>query len=148
MQERYIFELFARETNLQKKRSVGLFILPRCLAYKYYLSTNYCTVKSCFNIKQTSNQLGYFLWPIKILDPYLLPTFFPRVCLEVATCALNPGQHKIQVNIFQKHLFLHQLTHNMTTDCLMNYKFSTRKLQVQYMFKLFCMSKQKHKKTI
>ena len=34
---RYIFELFARETKLQKKRSVGLCILPRCLAYKYEL---------------------------------------------------------------------------------------------------------------
>ena len=31
---RYIFELFDRETKLQKKRSVGLCILPRCLAYK------------------------------------------------------------------------------------------------------------------
>ena len=25
--------------------------------------------------------------------------------------------HIIQVNLFQKHLFLHQLTHNMTKDC-------------------------------
>ena len=40
---------------------------------------------------------------------------------------------KIQVNLCQKHSFLHQLTHNMTTDCSLNYKFSTRKLQVQYM---------------
>ena len=31
----------------------------------------------------------------------------------------------IQVNLFQKHLFLHQLTHNMTTDCSLNYKFNT-----------------------
>ena len=34
----------------------------------------------------------------------------------------------LQVNLFQKHLFLHQLTHNMTTDCSSNYDFSTRKL--------------------
>ena len=27
-------------------------------------------------------------------------------------------------NFFQKHLFLHQLAHNMTKDCLLNYKFS------------------------
>ena len=27
----------------------------------------------------------------------------------------------VQVNLFQKHLFLHQLSHNMTTDCSWNY---------------------------
>ena len=31
----------------------------------------------------------------------------------------------IQVNLFQKHLFLHRLTHNMTKDCSLNYKFRT-----------------------
>ena len=31
---------------------------------------------------------------------------------------------KVQINLFQKH-FLHQLTHNMTTDCSLNYEFST-----------------------
>ena len=36
----------------------------------------------------------------------------------------------IQVNLFQKYLFLHQLTHNMTKDCSLNYEFSTWKLLV------------------
>ena len=31
----------------------------------------------------------------------------------------------LQVNLFQKHLFLHQLTHNMTKDYSLNYEFST-----------------------
>ena len=31
----------------------------------------------------------------------------------------------LQVNLCQKLLFLHQLTHNMTTDCSLNYKFHT-----------------------
>ena len=31
----------------------------------------------------------------------------------------------LQVNLFQKHLFLHQLTQNMTKDCSLNYKQST-----------------------
>ena len=31
----------------------------------------------------------------------------------------------IQVNLYQKLLFLHQLTHNMTTDCSLNYQLST-----------------------
>ena len=32
---------------------------------------------------------------------------------------------EIQVNLFQKHLFLRQLTHNMTKDCSLIYQFST-----------------------
>ena len=43
----------------------------------------------------------------------------------------------IQVNLCQKQLFLHQLTHNMTKDCLLNHKFSTCCVH-----KLFWMSKQ------
>jgi hypothetical protein len=34
------------------------------------------------------------------------------------------SDNRIQVNLCQKLLFLHQLTHNMTTDCLLNYKFN------------------------
>ena len=39
----------------------------------------------------------------------------------------------IQLNLFQKHSFLNQLTHNTMTDCSLNYEFSARKLQVQNM---------------
>ena len=39
----------------------------------------------------------------------------------------------LQVNLCQKLLFLHQLIHNMTTDCSLNYEFSTWKLQAQNM---------------
>ena len=42
-------------------------------------------------------------------------------------------EYTVEVNLCQKHLFLHQLTHNITTDCFLNCEFSTRKLQVQYM---------------
>ena len=41
------------------------------------------------------------------------------------------GERIVQVNVCQKLLFLHQLTHNMTTDCSLNYKFNTWKLQAQ-----------------
>ena len=37
----------------------------------------------------------------------------------------------VQVNFCQKLLFLHQLTHNMTTDCSLNYKFNTWKFHAQ-----------------
>ena len=40
----------------------------------------------------------------------------------------------IQVNLCQKYLFTRQLTHNMTTDCSLNYEFSTRKFQVDNTF--------------
>ena len=40
-------------------------------------------------------------------------------------------QLHVQVNLCQKLLFLHQLTHNITTDCSLNYKFNTWKFQAQ-----------------
>ena len=43
--------------------------------------------------------------------------------------------HEIQLNLCQKLLFLHQLSHNTTTDCSLNYEFSTQKLQAQNMHK-------------
>ena len=39
----------------------------------------------------------------------------------------------LTLNLCQKLLFLHQLTHNMTTDCSLIYEFSTCKLQPQNM---------------
>ena len=41
---------------------------------------------------------------------------------------------RIQVNLFQKRSFLHQLTHNMTTDCSLIYNFCPRDIQVQNLF--------------
>ena len=40
----------------------------------------------------------------------------------------------LKVNLCQKFLFLHQLTHNMTTDCSLNYKFNTWKFLAQNTF--------------
>ena len=40
----------------------------------------------------------------------------------------NPA---LQVNLCQKLLFLHELTHNMTTHCSLNYKFNAWKFQAQ-----------------
>ena len=55
----------------------------------------------------------------------------------------------LQVNLFQKHLFLHQLTYKITKDYSLNYMFSTWKLHARTMLrtccvhKLFWLSKQK-----
>ena len=45
------------------------------------------------------------------------------------------GGGLIQVNLCQKFLFLHQLTHNITKDCSLNYEFRTWKLQAQNMLR-------------
>ena len=54
----------------------------------------------------------------------------------------------VQVNLFQKPSFLHQLTHNMTRDCSLNspekYKFRTNCVQ----FFLFCFDIQNNTLTI
>ena len=38
-------------------------------------------------------------------------------------------KRSVQVNLFQRYLFLHPLTHNMTKDCPLYYQFSTWKFQ-------------------
>ena len=43
------------------------------------------------------------------------------------------NSHLLWVNLFQKHLYLHQLNHSMTKDCSLNCEFSTWKLQAQNM---------------
>ena len=68
--------------------------------------------------------------------------------------AIYINWESVQVNLFQKHLFLHQLTHNTTKDCSLNYKFSRWKFQAQNIgraccvHKLFWMSKQKQKNNL
>ena len=51
-----------------------------------------------------------------------------KECREIAQ-QLNQRRgekmDEIQVNLCQKHLFSHQLTHNMTKDCSLIYQFST-----------------------
>ena len=62
----------------------------------------------------------------KVLPVYKFH-FHPAV--ECNLDANEATKFEIQVNLCQKYLFTHQLTHNMTTDCSMISKFSTRKLQ-------------------
>ena len=48
---------------------------------------------------------------------------------------------KIFINLCQKLLFLHQLIHNMTTYCSLNYKFNTWKFKAQNMGRTCCVQK-------
>ena len=57
----------------------------------------------------------------------LVAWFFPLFFLSCP----SKCKQRLQVNLCQKLLFLHQLTHNMMTDCSLNYKFNTWKFQAQ-----------------
>ena len=49
----------------------------------------------------------------------------------------------VQGNLFQKPLLLHELTHNVTKNCSLNYEFSTWKLHVVYINCSECQNKNK-----
>ena len=51
----------------------------------------------------------------------------------ISDLSKNMKSISVQVNLCQKHLFLDQITHNMTKDCSLIYQFSTCKLQAQNM---------------
>jgi hypothetical protein len=65
---------------------------------------------------------------------------FFEICVIVIKCWCVKVM-AVQVNRCQKFLFLHQLTHNMTTDCSLNYQFSTWKLQAQNIRRTCCVHK-------
>ena len=49
-------------------------------------------------------------------------SYNPSIRYSVAVLKIDHSFLVVQVNLCQKLLFLHQLTHNMTTDCSLNYK--------------------------
>jgi hypothetical protein len=73
----------------------------------------------------------------KILVRWFLPNiWFKLLYSEKARKKITKSpkkNFKLQVNLFQEHLFLHQLTHDMTKDCSLNQEFSTWKFQAQNM---------------
>ena len=48
-----------------------------------------------------------------------------KLGIELPMSTRRISRAMLQVNLFQKHLFSHQLTHSMTTDCILIYQFST-----------------------
>ena len=86
---------------------------------------------------------------IRYTQLFFTNTRFYSFCEKMVSLA-QKKKTQVQVNLFQKYLFLHQLTHNMTKDCPLNYQFSTWKFQAQNtvrtccVHKLFWMSKQKN----
>ena len=71
----------------------------------------------------------------------ILCTLDVKVCIQLVYFSFQKKSfqdHQIQVNLCQKLLFLHQLTHNMTTDCALNYKLITWKFLAQNMGRTCC----------
>ena len=59
----------------------------------------------------------------------------------IAICTLTYSKVYLQVNLCQKHLFSHQITHNITKVCSSIYQFNTWKLQAQNMGRTCCAHK-------
>ena len=62
----------------------------------------------------------------RLIDPHKFKTIHTAEHIEAK---LSYAYCFVQVNLFQKHFFLHQLTHNLTKDCSWIYQFRTWKLQ-------------------
>ena len=86
-------------------------------------------VFSFSNNLQKRNQICPFSLQIKKIETVIW-FFFWRQDKNENASEIYPTFAR---NIHQKLLFFHQLSHSMTTDCSLNYEFSTQKLQAQNM---------------
>ena len=87
---------------------------------------------SVFSYNERARKINPFLSSLLIL--YLLcktlyVSFFSIRQFKTIVCLLIRYPcfilNVLQANLCQKLLFLHQLTHNMTTDCSLNYEFNS-----------------------
>ena len=76
-----------------------------------------------------------FLGPAFFFTKKMHPQFHQCFLVEKTTTNF------LQVNLFHKHLFLHQLTHSMTKDCSLDYKFRTCSEHVVYINCSECQNK-------
>ena len=81
-------------------------------------------IRTCFPITGNPNNLFLFFNFYARIDQIIKEVF--TTCDYIDSSRHSQGSfHFLQVNLCQELLFLHQLTHNMTTDCSLNYKFNT-----------------------
>ena len=109
---------FCHNTNFHKLSTMRICVL-------WMHTSQYSQVKK--NIQK------YYLPSMKMLMYPIYASFFFSSSWCVVTYGGRKLSYIVQVNLCQKLLFLPQLTHNMTTDCSLNYKFSTWKFQAQNM---------------
>ena len=84
----------------------------------------------------TANTFAYYI------SHYTCKSFFDLTCIKSVQVMIRlhifPAKMKIwtiHVNLFQKHLFLHQLTHNMTKDQQLFIVHSTSSVHENYMLR-------------
>ena len=126
-----------------------------CLVYFIYFLLSW----KCLNREWKQNDSGvwtmdvctYFhckLWEIcvNVMFPWVesRSNFWTHIMLYMESAFFFPiyfFRHwtLIQVNLCEKFLFLHQLTHNMTTDCSWNYQEKyKRRTWVEHVLHMFC----------
>ena len=66
--------------------------------------------------------------------------FPPRFCIISAHSASLSTDRPVQVNLFHRHLFSYQLTHNMTADCSLNHQFSNGNSSAEHVVYTNCFS--------
>ena len=79
-------------------------------------------------ISASDNDLPVILAQLSmIVDQYTSHVSHSVELVQRKPCSATIGFliASVQVNLCQKHILLHQLTQNMTTDCSLNYEFST-----------------------
>ena len=77
-------------------------------------------------LKRRASDVGVVAPPsIGSSPPPLLSNSSSSSSNHSTSVSSNNNNSSLQVNLCQKLLFLHQLTHNMTTDCSLNYKLDT-----------------------
>ena len=105
-----------------------LIIIPK----KYNVLTLFSTCRSKFDFDTTTcdescaiSNLGEMKAVTNSTPSNLQPCYGNRIFGNIYHLAFDNTESEVQVNFCQKLLFLHQLTHNMTTDYSLNYKFNT-----------------------
>ena len=91
------------------------------------LDIDFAMSRQKMGMKKSCNNKNDQKAAISSLFQFFSPTFWTRFISNK-----NQFNELVQVNLFQKPSLLHQLTHNMTRDCSLNYKKNTSSEHVVY----------------
>ena len=82
----------------------------RIMEIVYHTSVIFCSIITMLCVKSSLKSIKYTFFSVENIDKlaFVLSRAFFYRCITL---------NVLQVNLCQKLLFLHQLTHNMTTDC-------------------------------
>ena len=87
----------------------------------------------------TSNSFSQVLGSATSAKIFQMTSAFTYIEQRGQRNKLEVSKYFLQVNLFQKHLFLHQLTHNMTKDCSWNYHENyKRRTWAEHVLSMFC----------